>query len=113
MELGKKPLDGKVAVVTGAGTGLGRAEAIRLAQAGACVVVNDVGSSRGGLGNSAEPADSVVDEIRTAGGTATANYSDVGNSDSAKELLDSSSTSNGKSPTRPARTRPPLPGSVP
>ena len=80
-------LDGKVAIVTGAGTGLGRAEAIRLAHAGARVVVNDVGGNVGGIGNSTKPADDVVDEIRSAGGMATPNYSDVGESGSAEELL--------------------------
>ena len=57
-------LDGKVAVVTGAGSGLGRAEALYLASLGARVVVNDLGASREGTGSSEEPAREVVELIR-------------------------------------------------
>jgi NAD(P)-dependent dehydrogenase (short-subunit alcohol dehydrogenase family) len=67
-------LDGKVAVVTGAGRGIGRAEALLLASEGAAVVVNDVGGSSGGEGSDTRPAQQVVDEITTAGGRAAANY---------------------------------------
>ena len=72
-----KFLDGKVAVVTGAGRGIGRAEAIALAKAGASVVVNDLGTDLKGNGASREPADEVVHEIVRAGGRAMANYESV------------------------------------
>ncbi|MFH1092107.1 MAG: SDR family oxidoreductase, partial [Pseudomonadota bacterium] len=67
----------RVAIVTGAGAGLGRDYAIELARRGAKVVVNDLGGSRNGVGSSQAAADLVVDEIRAAGGTAVSNYDDV------------------------------------
>lgn len=67
----------KVAVITGAGGGLGRAYALLLASRGAKVVVNDLGGSAGGEGASTRAADRVVDEIRAAGGVAVANYDSV------------------------------------
>jgi NAD(P)-dependent dehydrogenase (short-subunit alcohol dehydrogenase family) len=70
-------LDGKTAVVTGAGRGIGRGIALALAQAGSRVVVNDLGASLAGEGGEAAPADQVVAEIRKAGGTALANYGNV------------------------------------
>ena len=70
-------LDGKVAVVTGAGGGLGRAHALLFAQEGASVVVNDLGGSRDGSGSGTRMADVVVEEIRKAGGKAAANYDSV------------------------------------
>ena len=70
-------LDGKVAVVTGAGRGIGRGIALLMAQEGASVVVNDLGCEVDGTGSSHAPADSVVDEIQRRGGTATANYDNV------------------------------------
>nr|CAH7749030.1 unnamed protein product [Callosobruchus chinensis] len=69
--------DGRVAVVTGAGAGLGRAYALLFASRGAKVVVNDLGVSRHGDGSSSNAADKVVDEIRKNGGTAVANYDSV------------------------------------
>ncbi len=70
-------LDGKVALVTGAGGGLGRAHALLLAQEGASVVVNDLGGSRDGTGAGSSMADNVVEEIKAAGGKAIANYGSV------------------------------------
>ncbi len=81
-------LEGKVAIVTGAGRGLGRAEALHLASLGAKVVVNDVGASLEGTGTETTPAQAVVEEITSAGGEASANVSDVADFGQAKELID-------------------------
>jgi len=70
-------LDGQVAVVTGAGRGLGRAHALALAERGALVVVNDPGAALDGAGGSAGPAGEVVAEIEAAGGTAVADTTDI------------------------------------
>ena len=67
----------RVAVVTGAGRGLGRLYALDLARRGAAVVVNDLGGSMRGDGADAKVADDVVDEIKKAGGTAVASYDSV------------------------------------
>ena len=69
--------DGRVAIVTGAGNGLGKAHALGLASRGAKVVVNDFGGARDGTGGSLSPAETVVEEIRKAGGTAMADGADV------------------------------------
>lgn len=71
--------DGRVAVVTGAGNGLGREYALLLASRGCKVVVNDLGGGRDGQGSSSRPADVVVNEIKKAGGEAVANYDSVEN----------------------------------
>jgi NAD(P)-dependent dehydrogenase (short-subunit alcohol dehydrogenase family) len=71
--------DGRVAIVTGAGNGLGRAHALGLASRGAKVVVNDFGVGRDGTGGSSTPAEAVVEEIRKAGGEAMADGADVSN----------------------------------
>lgn len=69
--------DGRVAIVTGAGGGLGRSHALALAERGAKVVVNDLGGARDGTGSGSEMADKVVTEITDAGGEAVANYDGV------------------------------------
>ena len=70
-------LEGKVAVVTGAGRGVGRGVALLLAEEGASVVVNDLGCDVDGTGSSHEPADRVVAEIKARGGNAVANYDNI------------------------------------
>ncbi|MGH9091176.1 MAG: SDR family oxidoreductase [Acidimicrobiales bacterium] len=81
-------LDGKVAIVTGAGRGIGREEALLLAGEGATVVVNDVGASLTGEGGDVHPAQEVVDTIAAAGGTAVVNGDDVSSWAGAKNLVD-------------------------
>jgi NAD(P)-dependent dehydrogenase (short-subunit alcohol dehydrogenase family) len=81
-------LDGKVAIVTGAGNGIGRATAILLAKEGAKVVVNDVGGPRDGSGSDATAADQVVAEIRGAGGQAVANRDSVASPDGARNIVE-------------------------
>lgn len=80
-------LSGKVAVVTGAGGGIGRATALLFAREGAKVVVNDVGGARDGSGVSASPAETVVAEIRAAGGEAVANTDSVATRASAERIV--------------------------
>lgn len=80
-------LDGKVAIVTGAGGGLGRAHALLLASEGASVVVNDLGGARDGTGGSRSMADTVVDEIKAAGGAALADYGSVTDPESATQMV--------------------------
>lgn len=84
------PLQGLTAIVTGAGRGLGRAEALELARLGAAVVVNDYGQGgRDGSGAaSAGPAEEVAAEIRATGGTALAHTGDVGDFQQARELVE-------------------------
>ncbi len=81
-------LDGRVAIVTGAGRGIGRAHALLFASEGAKVVVNDLGGSTDGTGANTSPAQHVVDEIEAAGGSAVANFDDVSDWDGAKRLVD-------------------------
>jgi len=82
-------LDGKVAIVTGAGGGIGREHALALAREGASVLVNDLGGSRDGTGKSHNMADHVVEEIREAGGEAAANYDDVSTVSGGQGILKS------------------------
>ena len=80
-------LDGKVALVTGAGGGLGETHALLLAQEGALVVVNDLGGSRDGAGGGRGMADTVVDKIKAMGGQAVADYGNVANEADAKAMI--------------------------
>jgi NAD(P)-dependent dehydrogenase (short-subunit alcohol dehydrogenase family) len=80
-------LDGKVAIVTGAGRGIGRGEALLLAREGARVVVNDLGGEWDGTGRDTRPAQLVVDEITAAGGEAVANYDDVADYAAAERMV--------------------------
>ena len=80
-------LDGKVALVTGAGGGLGRTHALLLAQEGAAVVVNDLGGARDGTGAGHNMADEVVNEITEAGGRAVADYGSVSDPDAARAMV--------------------------
>jgi NAD(P)-dependent dehydrogenase (short-subunit alcohol dehydrogenase family) len=79
--------DDRVAIVTGAGRGIGREHALLLAKQGAKVVVNDLGGSRDGSGTDAGPAQEVVDEIVAAGGQAVANTDDISDFAGAEKLV--------------------------
>ena len=79
--------DDKVAIVTGAGRGIGRSHALLLATEGAAVVVNDLGGSAGGEGSDATPAQAVVDEIIAKGGRAVANYDSVSSWAGAEAMI--------------------------
>jgi NAD(P)-dependent dehydrogenase (short-subunit alcohol dehydrogenase family) len=81
-------LEGKVAVVTGAGRGIGKEEALLMAKQGAKVVVNDLGGHFDGTGQSRSPAEEVVKEIRAAGGEAVANFESVSDFKSAKRIIE-------------------------
>ncbi|MBI5569420.1 MAG: SDR family NAD(P)-dependent oxidoreductase [Desulfomonile tiedjei] len=104
---GKKPeakpserqirFDGKVAVVTGAGAGLGRVYALELAKRGAQVVVNDLGGARDGSGGgSTSAADKVVEEIKTLGGEAVATYDSVATPEGGQAIIDKALESFGR-----------------
>jgi NAD(P)-dependent dehydrogenase (short-subunit alcohol dehydrogenase family) len=80
-------LKGKVAIVTGAGRGIGRGEALALAAEGASVVVNDLGGATSGEGSDQTPAQEVVAEIEKMGGKAVANYADVSDFDACGEMI--------------------------
>ncbi len=82
-------LDGRVAIVTGAGGGLGRSHALALAARGAKVVINDLGGSRDGSGAGSEMADAVVAEIVAAGGEAVANYDSVATPEGGQAIVQS------------------------
>jgi NAD(P)-dependent dehydrogenase (short-subunit alcohol dehydrogenase family) len=84
---GPLTLNGKVAIVTGAGRGIGRAHALALANAGAKVVVNDLGAALSGEGHDDTPAQQVVDEIKAAGGEATANGENVADFAGAERMV--------------------------
>lgn len=80
-------LSGKVAIITGSGNGIGREHALYMAKQGAKVVVNDVGGSRDGSGAGTRAADTVVQEIKAAGGDAVANYDSVATSEGANNMV--------------------------
>jgi len=79
--------DGRVAVVTGAGAGIGRIYALELAKRGAKIVVNDLGVARNGSGSSRSAADVAVDEIEKTGGQAVANYDSVSTIEGGKKII--------------------------
>lgn len=82
-----KLCEGKVAVVTGAGRGIGREHALMLAAHGASVIVNDLGGDEHGMGSDLTPAQEVVEEIKAAGGQAEVNGADVGDFAQAKDMI--------------------------
>src|SRR5258706_13583258 len=84
MEIG---LDGRVAIVTGAGGGLGRTHALALAARGARIVVNDLGGSADGTGSSDDPAELVAKEIQSAGGEAVTSHDSVATPDGGARIV--------------------------
>jgi NAD(P)-dependent dehydrogenase (short-subunit alcohol dehydrogenase family) len=89
-------LDGKIAIVTGAGRGIGREEALLLATEGATVIVNDVGASVSGQGDDKHPAEQTVDDIKAGGGAAALNTDDVSSWPGAQHLVDQAVSAYGK-----------------
>ncbi len=89
-------LDGKVAIVTGSGGGIGKQHALALAKEGAKVVVNDVGGDRSGGGCGKAMADAVVDEIKAAGGSAVPNYDSVASMAGGKAIVQTALDSFGR-----------------
>jgi NAD(P)-dependent dehydrogenase (short-subunit alcohol dehydrogenase family) len=79
--------EGQVVIVTGAGRGIGRAHALAFAEAGAKVVVNDLGTSYAGAGHSGEPADAVASEIKAMGGDAVVSVDDVADPEAARRIV--------------------------
>src|SRR5258708_2486097 len=88
--------EGRVAIVTGAGRGLGRAYALKLAAHGAKIVVNDLGGETSGVGVDLTPAQQVVQEIQAAGGEAIADGSDVSNWEEAGAMIERAVATFGK-----------------
>ena len=83
-----KLCEGRVAIITGAGRGIGREYALMLAEQGAKIVVNDLGGTEDGTGADAGPAGEVVEAIRAMGGEAVVNGADVSDFDAAKAMID-------------------------
>lgn len=81
-------LDGRVAIITGAGRGIGREHALLFAAEGARVVVNDLGGAVDGSGDDRSPAEQVADEIRTMGGEALANHDDIADWEGGRRLVE-------------------------
>src|SRR5439155_19425326 len=79
---------GRVAIITGAGRGIGREHSLLFAQEGAKVVVNDLGGAIDGSGDDRSPAQQVVDEIKAAGGEAVANSDNVADWEGGRRLID-------------------------
>jgi NAD(P)-dependent dehydrogenase (short-subunit alcohol dehydrogenase family) len=88
--------EGRVAIVTGAGRGIGREYALMLAEHGAKVVVNDLGGEADGTGADVTPAQSVVDEIKAMGGEAVVNGADVSDWNASKAMIDQAVSTFGK-----------------
>jgi NAD(P)-dependent dehydrogenase (short-subunit alcohol dehydrogenase family) len=88
--------DGRVAIITGAGAGLGKTYAIELGRRGAKVVVNDLGGARDGTGSGHAAADQVVDEIKKAGGEAVPNYDSVASIEGGENIVKTAVESFGK-----------------
>src|SRR3954471_24826271 len=82
-------LDGRIAIITGAGRGIGREHALLFAQEGAKVVVNDLGGAADGTGDDRTPAEQVVDEIKGMGGEAIANADNVADWEGGQRLINS------------------------
>jgi NAD(P)-dependent dehydrogenase (short-subunit alcohol dehydrogenase family) len=80
-------LEGKIAIITGAGRGIGRAEALAMVKEGAKVVINDLGGALDGTGKQAMVADEVVNEVVAVGGLAVADYSDVGTLEGVDNMI--------------------------
>src|SRR5262252_6510264 len=89
-------LDGKVAIITGAGGGIGRSEALLFAREGAKVVVNDLGGARDGTGSSEAMASKVVAEITAAGGTAVPSFDDVATTAGASKIIETATRTYGR-----------------
>ena len=89
-------LKDKVAIVTGAGRGIGKGESLALASEGAKIVVNDLGGGPDGSGGEASPADEVVEEIKKMGGEAVANYDSVATWEGGENIIKSAVDAFGK-----------------
>src|SRR5450759_2544925 len=86
-QMSEMTFDGRVAIITGAGGGLGRSHALALAERGASVLVNDLGGAVDGSGGSKSAAQLVVDEIEDKGGTAVANYESVATPEGGEAIV--------------------------
>ncbi len=94
--MSKIDFTGRVAIVTGAGAGLGRSHALEFAKRGAKVVVNDLGGTRDGVGSSDAAADKVVEEIKALGGEAVPNYDNVATVEGGKGIVQTAIDAFGK-----------------